>query len=118
MYVFTHESDRVIPNTNHTFGAAHAGEIVYKFNNVQPAGTGRSGQQPTGGGTFADSRPERVRTARNMSEFWSTFARTAAQGQPAWPAYTTEQRATMFIDAQCRVVNDPFSLERRIWDSI
>ena len=121
MYVFTHESDRVIPGTNHTFGAAHAGEIVYKFNNVQPAGAGQSGQPPSGGGAFADTRPESVQTARNMSEFWSTFARTGrpgAQGQPAWPAYTTEQRATMFIDAQCRVVNDPFNLERQIWDSI
>jgi para-nitrobenzyl esterase len=121
MYVFTHESDRVIPGTNHTFGAAHAAEIVYKFNNVRPADTGQSGQQPNGGGPFADSRPESVQTAGNMSEFWSTFARTgrpAAQGQPVWPAYTTEQRATMFIDAQCRVVNDPFSLERRVWDSL
>ena len=108
MYVFTHESDRVIPGTSHTFGAAHAGEIVYKFNNVRPAG-----------GSFADSRPESVQAARNMSEFWSTFARTgrpAATGQPAWPAYTTGQRATMFIDAACRVVDDPFSLERRAWD--
>jgi para-nitrobenzyl esterase len=121
MYVFTHESNRVIPGTNHTFGAAHAGEIVYKFNNVQPAGAGQSGQPPSGGGAFADTRPESAQTARNMSEFWSTFARTGrpgAQGQPAWPAYTTEQRATMFIDAQCRVVNDPFNLERQIWDSI
>ena len=121
MYVFTHESNRVIPGTNHTFGAAHAGEIVYKFNNVRPAGTSQSGQQPNGGATFADSRPESVQTARSMSEFWSTFARTGrpgAHGQPAWPAYTTEQRATMFIDARCRVVNDPFSLERRVWESI
>ena len=56
-----------------------------------------------------------------MSEFWSTFARTgrpAAHGQPAWPAYTTEQRATMFIEAECRVVNDPFSLERQVWDTV
>jgi para-nitrobenzyl esterase len=56
-----------------------------------------------------------------MSEFWSTFARTGrpgAQGQAAWPAYTTEQRATMLIDAQCRVVNDPFDRERRVWESI
>jgi len=82
MYVFAHESDRVIPGTSHTFGAAHAGEIVYKFNNVQPAGSGQSGQPPNVGGTFADSRPESVQTARNMSEFWSTFARTARLQQP------------------------------------
>jgi hypothetical protein len=27
-------------------------------------------------------------------------------------------RTTMFIDARCRAVNDPFSLERQVWDSI
>jgi para-nitrobenzyl esterase len=70
---------------------------------------------------FGDSRPRSVQTAGNMSEFWSTFARTgrpAAQGQPGWPPYTTEQRATMFIEAECRVVNDPFSLERQSWDTV
>jgi para-nitrobenzyl esterase len=120
MYVFTHESDRLIPGTTHTFGAAHAAEIVYKFNNIRPAADGSTGQAPTAGGMFDDSRPASVRTARAMSEFWSTFARTgrpAAQGQPAWPAYTTEQRATMFIEAECRVVNDPYSLERQVWET-
>lgn len=73
MYVFTHESNRLIPGTNHTHGAAHAAEIVYKFNNVG-AGTG---QPPRAGGMFDDSRPASVQTARNMSEFWSTFARFA-----------------------------------------
>ena len=49
---------------------------------------------------------------------WSTFARTgrpAAKGQPAWPAYDTRRRATMEIDAQCRVVDDPDAAERRMW---
>ncbi len=121
MYVFTHESDRPIPGTSHKFGAAHAAEIVYKFNNIRPAGDGSTGQQPTAGGMFDDSRPVSVQTARNMSAFWSTFARTgrpAAPGQPAWPAYTTEQRATMFIEAECRVVNDPYSLERQVWETV
>ena len=58
------------------------------------------------------------KTAHNMSELWSTFARTgrpAAKGQPEWPAYTTERRATMEIDAQCRVVDDPYRVEREMW---
>src|ERR1043166_3417416 len=116
MYVFTPESDRLIPGTQHTYGAAHAGEIVYKFNNIPaPAGTA------TGSNTFGDSRPSSIEAARAMSEFWSTFARSgrpSAKGQPAWPAYTTDTRATMFIDAQCKVVDDPFSLERQVWDRV
>ena len=67
------------------------------------------------------SSPDGVRAAHNMSEMWSTFARTghpAAKGQPDWPAYTTEKRATMEIDAQCKVVDDPFGLERSLWERL
>ena len=67
------------------------------------------------------SDPESVKCAHNMSEMWSTFARTGhpgAKGQPYWPAYTTETRATMEIDAQCRVVDDPFNLERKLWERL
>ncbi len=56
-----------------------------------------------------------------MSEMWSTFARTghpAATGQPAWPAYTTERRSTMEIDAECSVVDDPYPLERKLWERL
>jgi para-nitrobenzyl esterase len=115
MYVFAHESDRLIPGTQHTYGAAHAAEIVYKFNNISSSPT------PSSGVTSGDSRPGSVQAARAMSEFWSTFARTGrpvATGQPAWPAYTPDKRATMFIDAECTVVNDPFSPERQVWDRV
>jgi para-nitrobenzyl esterase len=119
MYCFTHESERLIAGTQHMYGAAHAVEIVYKFNNVPATGAAPSGQQSGGG--FADTRPSSVQAAHNMSELWSTFARTgrpAAKGQPAWPAYDTTKRATMFIDAECKVINDPFSLERKVWDQV
>jgi para-nitrobenzyl esterase len=120
MYCFTHESERLIPGTQHIYGAAHAMEIVYKFNNVPPASAAQSGQQ-AGGAVFGDAQPGSIRAAHNMSEYWSTFARTgrpAAKGQPAWPAYNTTKRATMFIDAECKVINDPFSLERQVWDRV
>ena len=67
------------------------------------------------------SRPESVKAAHNMAEMWSTFARTgqpAAKGQPEWPAYTPEKRATMEIDADCKVVNDPYPLERKLWERL
>jgi len=121
MYVFTHESDRLIPGTQHVLGAAHATEIVYKFNNVPRPNDAPSGQTPALGATSGDSRPSSVKAARAMSEFWSTFARTgrpSAEGQPGWPFYTTDKRATMLIDAECKVVNDPFSLERQVWNQV
>jgi para-nitrobenzyl esterase len=120
MYIFTHESSFIVPGTHHTIGAAHALEIPYKFNNIRPAmpSGGASGQQQ---GMMAASDPDSVRTARNMSEMWSAFARTghpSAKGQPNWPAYDTKRRATMEINAECKVVDDPFSVERKLWDRL
>jgi para-nitrobenzyl esterase len=111
MYIFTHESQNIVPGTNHRIGAAHALEIPYKFNLV-----GHDDSQP--GGMMAISGAEAEKTARNMSEMWSTFARTgrpAARDQPEWPAYTMERRATMQINAQCKVVDDPCRVEREMW---
>jgi para-nitrobenzyl esterase len=104
MYIFKHANPALIPGTHHEYGTPHAMEIAYKFNNVP-----------------ASSRPESVKAAHNMSEMWSTFARTgrpAAKSQPAWPAYTTEKRSTMEIDADCSVVDDPCPLERKLWDRL
>lgn len=120
MYIFIHESDLIVPGTQHKLGAAHALEIPYKFNNIQPAeNVHRDSPMPMD--IMSDSRPSSVKAARNMSEMWSTFARTGhpgAKGQPYWPPYDTEKRATMEIDAECKVVDDPFSLERSMWEKL
>jgi para-nitrobenzyl esterase len=122
MYIFTHESDMLIPGTQHKLGAAHALEIPYKFNIVRPAGQDRNSEaKPPGPNMMAISDPDSVQTAHNMSEMWSTFARTGhpgAKGQPNWPAYTLQERATMEINAQCAVVDDPYSLERKLWENL
>ena len=116
MYMFTHESNMIVPGTNHRLGAAHATEIWYKFDNVDVEGP----KDPSGPG-LVGTDPDRNKAARNMSEMWTTFARTGhpgAKGQPSWPVYTLPQRATMMIDAQCRVEDDPFGQERAVWDSL
>ncbi len=118
MYVFKHENESLIPGTQHKMGTPHAMEITYKFYNVPQPGQ-QNGN--AGGGLMSISRPESVKAAHNMAEMWSTFARTgkpAAKGQPDWPAYTAESRATMEIDADCRIVNDPYPLERKLWERI
>jgi para-nitrobenzyl esterase len=117
MYVFVHESEALVPGTQHKTGAPHAMEIPYKFYLVR-AGEPRGGG---GGGVMSISSPEDEKAAHNMAEMWSTFARTgrpAAKGQPEWPAYTTPRRATMEIDARCRVVDDPHPLERSLWERL
>lgn len=121
MYCFDHLSKRLIPGTHHIYGAAHAGEIVYKFDNVPSPDTGSPQMRFRGGNVFGSADKSSLETAHNMSEMWSTFARTgrpAAKGQPAWTPYTTGKRATMFIEAQCKVVDDPGKLEREVWDKV
>lgn len=118
MYIFKHANETVIPGTNFKMGTPHAMEITYKFYNVHPASQqgGNAGRGP-----MSISDPASVKAAHNMAEMWSNFARTghpAANGQPGWPAYTTETRATMEIDTDCEVVNDPYPLERKLWERL
>jgi len=87
MYMFTHESNLLVPGTDHRLGAAHATEIWYKFDNVDL-------QEPKNapGPSLIGTDPDRKKAARNMSEMWATFARDGhpgAKGQPVWPAYTS-----------------------------
>ena len=136
MYVFKHASDALIPGTEFKTGTPHAAEIPYKFYNVRPVPAAQPAPQPgqpgqpagpqganagRGGGNDGSVDPEAVKAAHNMAEMWSTFARTghpAAKGQPDWPAYTTQTRATMEIDAECTVVNDLHPLERVLWERL
>jgi para-nitrobenzyl esterase len=55
-----------------------------------------------------------------MSALWAGFAhngRPSARHVPRWPAYTLKDRATMWIDAECRIVNDPHRDERLFWEN-
>jgi len=117
-YILSYDSQATVPGTTYRLGSPHASDIAMKFNNVDPA------TAPAGAGGSAgfgrDTSEARLQTGRNMSTMWGAFARTgrpAAPGQPAWPAYALDRRSTMLIDAQCRVVDDPESEERRFWQS-
>jgi para-nitrobenzyl esterase len=109
MYVFAYPSEvPVAPTIQYPMKSPHAMEIAFKFNHPED-------NKNTG------NRPERFQAARNMSQAWATFARTSNpsfDGIPRWPAYTLDTRATIFLDAECRVVNDPYSAERRLWREI
>lgn len=116
MYMFVHESNLIVPGTNHRLGAAHATEIWYKFGNVdlQPP-------KDSPGPPLIGDDPNRKQAAVNMSGMWTTFARTGhpgTKGQPTWPAYDLQHRVTMMIDAECKVQVDPFGQERAMWDSL
>jgi len=109
MYQFAYESEvPVAPGVAYPTKAAHAMEIAFKFNHPETS-------------PEAGRRPERFQAARNMSAAWAAFARTgdpSHPGIPAWPAYDTGRRATMVLDAECRVVDDPHREERLLWQEL
>jgi para-nitrobenzyl esterase len=109
MYEFAYESEvPVAPGVSYPTRAAHAMEIAFKFDHPETS--------PTAG-----ERPERFKVARNMSAAWAAFARSGNPthaGIPTWPAYDAERRATMRLDAECVVVDDPHREERLLWEAL
>jgi para-nitrobenzyl esterase len=99
MYYFTWRS----PVRNGKLKSMHCMEIPFAFAHVDAA------QTMTGNGT--DRYPLEAR----ISGAWAAFARSGNpnhDGLPNWPAFNTRERATMFLDKQCKVVNDPNREER------
>jgi para-nitrobenzyl esterase len=106
MYLFAYESEvPVSAKTHYPMKAAHAMEVAFKFDHPD--------NNPDAG-----KRPERYQVANNMSAAWAAFARSSNPnhaGIPKWPAYTLGQRATMILDSECKLVNDPYQEERLVW---
>jgi para-nitrobenzyl esterase len=104
MYQLAYRNPTLVPGTRFPLGSPHASDINLKFANLDPT---------------ADLPPGQLATARHMSELWAGFAhrsRPAATGVPHWPAYTLKDRATMWIDPECKIVNDPDRPERLFWN--
>ena len=52
---------------------------------------------------------------------WVRFAKTGdpnGGGLPDWPLYDTDRRPVMDFNAERRLVDDPSSVERRLWDGL
>jgi para-nitrobenzyl esterase len=99
MYYFTWRS----PVRGGKLKAFHCLDIPFAFDNVDLA-TAMTG-----------SGQDRYGLADRMSGAWAAFARSGNpnhRGLPSWPAFNTKQRATMILDNECKVVNDPNGEER------
>jgi para-nitrobenzyl esterase len=103
MYQLAYRNPTLVPGTDFPLGSPHASDIPLKFDTL-------TGETP----------PGQRETARHMSELWAGFARyghpTATQ-VPRWPAYTLKNRATMWLDADCKIVDDPDRDERLFWNN-
>jgi len=104
MYLFTWPS----PDMEGKIGATHSLEIPFVF------GTNKNFSW-TGKGKKADNLSEKI------MQSWIAFARTGNpnhKGIPEWSPYEVENRATMFMGKEFKIVNAPFDKERAAWDSI
>ena len=56
-----------------------------------------------------------------MSGTWAAFAHAGEPDNaaiPHWPAYDTTDRATLMLDAECRIEKDPRGETRQLWQTI
>jgi para-nitrobenzyl esterase len=95
MYMLTWET----PVARGRLKCPHALEIPLVFDNVERARNfvGR-GEEPQ---VVADA----------MSDAWLRFVKT---GDPGWPAYDRDRRATMIFDLESKVVEDPLPGVRKV----
>jgi para-nitrobenzyl esterase len=111
MYQLAYKNPDFVPGTDFPLGSPHSSDINLKFANTD---------KNLDFFLYADQSPGRLATARHMSALWAGFARTSrptATHVPTWPAYTLKDRATMWLDAECKIVNDPDRDERLFWNN-
>src|SRR5216683_6029747 len=103
--VYMYSLDWRSPACEGRLQAHHAMDLPFVFDTTDVPDT-------TKGATGA---PE---LAAVVSAVWAGFARTGRPEHPAvphWPAYTPDERATMILDTECRVVADPDRDARLLW---
>jgi para-nitrobenzyl esterase len=85
------------PVLNGRPGSFHASEIAFTFDNAEICDH------------YSCGIPEAFVLSKQISNAWANFARTgnpSHSGLPPWPAYISERRATMYLDAPCHVRNN------------
>jgi para-nitrobenzyl esterase len=106
MYYFTWKS----PVRDGKLKAFHTLDIPFVFENVDLATAMTGGHQ------------SRYALQDRMSAAWTNFARTGNPNVkgllPDWPAFDTAKRATMVLDDECHVANDPNGEERRTLNAV
>jgi carboxylesterase type B len=101
MYLFTWAT----PVMDGKLKSCHALELPFVFDAIDAPGLAML----TGDG------PERQAIADAMHAAWIAFART---GDPGWPAYDLERRATKRFDVTTEVLDDPRGDERALWAGV
>jgi para-nitrobenzyl esterase len=95
------------------FGAAHAIELPFVFDALD-----RTNGEVL---EFLFNREAPQELATTVHGAWANFVKTGSPQHanlPEWPTYDSTRRATMELDVESRVVDDPDAQERRLWDGV
>jgi para-nitrobenzyl esterase len=95
------------PEFNGLFGACHGLEIAFVFDTLDKR------FKPFMGPLLGTDPPQQL--ADTMHADWVAFA---TNGNPGWPKYDLNRRATMRFDPTLTVVDDPRSAERSLWEGV
>jgi para-nitrobenzyl esterase len=87
-------------------GAVHALEVPFVFDNLDTSSR-------LFGPLLGDAPPQQL--ADTMHATWVAFS---TRGDPGWPAYDLERRATMRFGVPSAVVDDPRPWERALWEGL
>jgi para-nitrobenzyl esterase len=104
MYSFNWET----PVLGGKMKAPHAMDVPFTFNTIDLTNA-------------TDGSDASKRLAETMSGVWAAFARNGVPDHPSiphWPAYSVSERATLILDAECRIENDPRGETRALWEDI
>jgi para-nitrobenzyl esterase len=104
MYSFEWET----PVLGRRMKAPHALDVPFTFDTIDLTNA-------------TDRSPVAHKLAAAMSGTWAAFAHTGKPEHPAippWPAYELTRRATLLLDAECRVENDLRGETRKLWLAI
>lgn len=105
---WAYQLDWATPKDGGKFGAPHASDIQFVFDNI-----GKPGASAIGPG----AQP----MADQMSEAFLAFAGTGdpnVKAIPKWERYDLERRQTMVFDVPSKLVDDPRGAERRLFEKV
>ena len=105
---WAYQLDWATPKDGGKFGAPHASDIQFVFDNVAKPGANAIG-------------PGAQPMADQMSEAFLAFARVGdpnTKAIPRWERYDLKRRQTMVFDVPSKLVDDPRGAERRLFEKV
>jgi para-nitrobenzyl esterase len=110
--VYMYRFDWKSPAFGGRLGAAHALELPFVWNRLD---------LPMAPVLLGDRLFQLQPLASAMHRSWAQFIRTGSPeggGLPDWPRYSSERRATLIIDRESHVAEDPGGAARRMWPAV